>query len=294
MEQEEPKELVGRIVDDEVLRARIRKIADEPAPPSKWKAFSTSPLTGIVLGFVLTGILGASLTYWYNTKQADLIYQRAEEDRKTDHFREDLKRQSDREYNELQKARDAENNRLQKERDAVLAAQQQELAREQSFYDAVNKRAVEKIAEVWESVYAFQRDNQVLVAKSLELLDEVGNNVPSDDDDQLVKRILDDRIKAKEKEIAAMDEVDKKLRNQMEDVLERNRFWMGEDVYAEIQKYDKASVEVAIALVRRAVRFDQHEADLEIKALRAKTERLRQSLQQISAKMLLTSGRPHR
>jgi len=310
MESSEPKGSVDKVIDDEVLRARIRKIADEPPSPSRWKALSTSPLTAIVLGFVLTGILGASLTYYYNRKQADLEYQRTQQQkeidfqraeqqreidyqrtlqqRRTDQLREDAKRESDRQYDELQRKRDAENNRLQKERDAALASKQQELAREHSFSDELNKVAVQKIAEVWESVYAYESAYQNYLPAMTRSAYQEGNQFgvlhAQGENSEAYKEATKQYEEAKAR-LVVVSGTYKQARDELHGLLQRNRFWLGEDIYGQVQEYVDASAMLAKEL-RLGTSLERSKGDKEINALQARTDRLRLTLQRIRDQML--------
>jgi hypothetical protein len=64
-------------IPDEVLRDRVRRLIREPAPAPAWKRALDSPLFSLVATFLLTGLIGTYLAYYYNGKQAELEYKRS-------------------------------------------------------------------------------------------------------------------------------------------------------------------------------------------------------------------------
>jgi hypothetical protein len=78
MAQEEPKESADKIVDGEVLRGSVGKIAKQPPAPRRWKTYPANSLTGAVLGLVLTGILSISFTQCFNKVRPEWECQRAQ------------------------------------------------------------------------------------------------------------------------------------------------------------------------------------------------------------------------
>lgn len=58
------------IIKDELLRRRIRKLIDEPAP-GLLTTLSTNPMALLVAGFLLTTIVGTVLTSWYSSRQLE-------------------------------------------------------------------------------------------------------------------------------------------------------------------------------------------------------------------------------
>jgi hypothetical protein len=115
-ENEEPDTQTTRIITDEVLRYRIRKLIDDPKPVPWWKRVLTSQLfsqvLSLILGFTLTVLVGTYLAYYYTRKQAELEHQRA--------------------------------------------LYLRELEHERSIADELNKIRLSKIAEVWERVYVYE------------------------------------------------------------------------------------------------------------------------------------------
>jgi hypothetical protein len=69
--------LVFSVVADEVLRDRIRGIVNEKPKVSRFQSISHNPLASVVIGFLLSGLLGASLTIYYSQKQQELAARRS-------------------------------------------------------------------------------------------------------------------------------------------------------------------------------------------------------------------------
>lgn len=65
------------LITEEVLRSRIRKLIDPPTKRSRLETISTNPSVAVVLGFVLTGIIGGFLTYYYGRQQQELAARRS-------------------------------------------------------------------------------------------------------------------------------------------------------------------------------------------------------------------------
>jgi hypothetical protein len=72
-----PEATIQNTITDEFLRYRIRKLMDDPKPPSRWRSFFKSPLFSLVLGIALSGLLGTWLTHYYSTKQSELEHHRS-------------------------------------------------------------------------------------------------------------------------------------------------------------------------------------------------------------------------
>jgi hypothetical protein len=65
------------VITDEVLRHRIRSLMNEKSKPSKLQTISTNPLVSVVVGFVLTALVGGALTYYYGRQQQELAARRS-------------------------------------------------------------------------------------------------------------------------------------------------------------------------------------------------------------------------
>jgi hypothetical protein len=159
---------VSSVITDEVLRNRIRVLIEEEKKPkpSKFQSISTNPLTLVVLSFLLTGLLGGLLTYYYTAKQQELDFHRN--------------------------------------------IQQQELVRQQSFSDELNKIRIQRIGEVWEQI-----DKNEVTLDSL--LDKANNESSMNK-----KELFDKIISVVEEDI---------------EVVNKNRFWLGEPTYNRLKDY---------------------------------------------------------
>jgi hypothetical protein len=172
------KERIRATIDDETLRAKIRRIIDEPKPESKLKQFTSSPLTALFLGFLLTGIVGVALTNYYNTKQKELEFHlsdlqrdrererdqrernltdaRNEQEKLREEAHDDRQKQSAVEHDDRQREIEREKDARQKALEFQRSLYAAELQRERSFADELNKTRVAKISAVWEKIYAYE------------------------------------------------------------------------------------------------------------------------------------------
>jgi hypothetical protein len=171
---------VSSLVADEVLRHRIRTLIEEKPKPSRVQRLLTHQLFLTVAGFLLTGLIGGLLTYYYTLKQKDLDYHRA--------------------------------------------IQQQELVSQRSFSDELNKIRIQKIGEVWEQV----DKNEVLLDNLLELVNKssISDNQKNQNVDAINNLIQEDRV-----------------------LLNKNRFWLGEQNYNRFQNYLDKNVRIALNML---------------------------------------------
>lgn len=91
----------------------------------------------------------------------------------------------------------------------VYSLRQQELARQRSFTDELNKIRVQKIGEVWEHIDRTELDLDALLDKTNK------TNAPSDQE-------LDTIYKLVKEDVAVVD---------------KNRFWLGEHNYKQLKSY---------------------------------------------------------
>lgn len=64
-------------IDDEIIRSRIRALMDQKPKRSQIEAISTNPLVAVLLGSVLTVIVGGYLTSRFAKEQQDLATRRS-------------------------------------------------------------------------------------------------------------------------------------------------------------------------------------------------------------------------
>jgi hypothetical protein len=171
---------ISSLITDEVLRHKIRTLIEEKPTPSKLQRFLTHQLFLTAIGFLLTGVIGGLLTYYYTLKQKDLDYHRA--------------------------------------------IRQQELASQRGFSDELNKIRIQKIGEVWEQV----DKNELLLDNMLEQTNKpfTSNNQKNQNVDAINNLIQEDRT-----------------------IINKNRFWLGEQNYNRFQDYLDKNVRIALNML---------------------------------------------
>ena len=75
---------VNRLISEEVLRARVLEIIQSPHTHSRGKRFLNHQLTGTLLTFVLTGIVGLLITSWWEQSRLKATRRIEQERRETD------------------------------------------------------------------------------------------------------------------------------------------------------------------------------------------------------------------
>jgi hypothetical protein len=68
---------ISSLIRDEVLRYKVRTFIEEKPTSSRLQRFLSHQLFLTAIGFLLTGVMGGLLTYYYTLKQKDLDYHRA-------------------------------------------------------------------------------------------------------------------------------------------------------------------------------------------------------------------------
>jgi hypothetical protein len=247
------------LVADEVLRSRIRKIIDEPVQPSLWARFSKNPLASLLIGFALTGLIGAWLTNRYNEKQKEIEFIRQIEQRNLEHERDKHEKELEAQKAEYQRTLELERDDHQKLLEFQRNAQQRELEQERSFANELNKTRVAKIAEVWEELNLFE------ATTIKNIMDK--HRVDFDDANIRYKKIID--------------------------LIYKNRFWLGEEQYSEMVSYCTAYINNlgAIESVLKSIResIDKVEIKFDDKVgLKGRTNlsQLRTDLVKIRSKLL--------
>lgn len=136
------------IVDEEILRAKVRRTFDAPAKSSKWERFSKNPLTTLTLGFLLTTLVGAALTYYFNQRLKLLEIEKNAEQRKAERERDERLKELSEQKNETQRNLDRAREDRNRDLDYQRGVQKQALERTQNFSDELSKTRVEKIGQV--------------------------------------------------------------------------------------------------------------------------------------------------
>lgn len=231
-------------IADEVLRSRIRKIIDEPRRESIVKRLSTNPILNLVLGFVLTGVVGVILTNHYNAKQKELESQLSEaqrdREREKDERQKDLEREKDErrkdldfQRNQQERQRELEHDDRQKQLEFQRSLYQKELDRVHSFSDELSKSRIQKFGEVWEKAYLYEGSSEQMQAIAL---DRAWLRAASESSEPWTKFALEHITKL----VEARRVVDGRSKD-LEDALVRNRFWIDEASYLGIRDYIKAT-----------------------------------------------------
>jgi hypothetical protein len=256
-------------------RSRFRKIQERPAPSSHWDKFSRNPLTALLIGFVLTGLVGTWLTNRYTAKQKELEFSRQEEQRNREHERDKHERDLEAQRAENQRKLDQEHDDREKHLQFERAARQHVLDAERSFSDELNKTRVEKIAEVWEIISIYE----ATVEAGINRFEVIFSRTAAPNSTATELKSLVDEIN---------EEYDK-LRSEWEthhlkaiSILTKNRFWLADKDYQTCNMYIDLTQSYLMALrnylnARRfplsADKLAQFETDLRRKA--KQRERLR-------------------
>jgi len=117
------------IINEEILRSRIRTILNDPKPSSFLQQISTNPLVPVILGFLLTGLVGAFLTYYYNVKQKELEFELNARQRDREREKDDRQKELERERDERQKERERVKDENEKDLEYIRSKQDRELER---------------------------------------------------------------------------------------------------------------------------------------------------------------------
>lgn len=146
---------------------------------------------------------------------------------------------------------------LQKDLEYNRSIQQQEISRQRSFSDEVNKIRVQKVGEVWEQV----DKNEVVLGSLLEKAKTLSNsnNQKNENIDVINSLIEKDRL-----------------------IINQNRFWLGEQNYNEMKNYLDRNVQFAVNMLLAPRGTDLSE-------IIEKREQAKQSIFQIRKVMLLES-----
>lgn len=143
---------------------------------------------------------------------------------------------------------------------------------ERSFSVQLNKIRVEKISEVWEKVYIYE----CAIEAAIQGLGNKPPNEPIEFSDQEVKRIVDEDVKFFNK----LFKQSNSLHSELVALVNKNRFWLGEESYSEIQSYIKSTVEYLHAIEDKPVNEEK------VRSLSEKREKSRASIKQIRDRLL--------
>jgi len=227
---------ITALVDDEIVRLRIRKLLEASPSVSIWIRVSTNPLVAVVIGFLLTGLLGGLLTYYYNRKQKELDSQRS--------------------------------------------LFQLELQREKSFADELNKIRVLRIGEVWEKIFLLEAASNRAYDACGRIWEEgwgVDEKKPLTPYQQQLEQYgvqyRKAMVEACEKERKSIGVVS----DEMRDLADKNRFWIGEEGYKQMQAYVDAINSYAKAA---------NNNEISLKEVRERKDRIRASLLDVRNRLI--------
>src|SRR4051812_35258898 len=61
---------VDLVIGDEALRRRVREVIGEPVAPKGWGRVANNPMAKLLIGFLLTGVLGTWISSCYQSQRA--------------------------------------------------------------------------------------------------------------------------------------------------------------------------------------------------------------------------------
>src|ERR1041385_1513399 len=240
----------SNIIDDELLRFRIRKVLGESPNKDRWERIYSNPLTPIILTFLLTTIIGSLLTNDLNNKQKRLestldrerqtFTQRWEEQKAdVDHLwslqQQNSEQRWKNEQNDLDRRWDALQSGLAFQRTLL----QERIGRESNFAIELSRKRVEKIAEVWEKLYIYGAgvDRYVMV---FEESDRIEARLAAEQNKGVDASILESyeaKIRASRRESGGIYAY---LRPQSEEIsalIQKNGFWLGDSSSSKMLRY---------------------------------------------------------
>lgn len=143
---------------------------------------------------------------------------------------------------------------------------------ERSFSIQLNRMRVEKISEVWEKVYLFETATEGAIK---ELMEQPPNE-PLEFSEKEANRVVEEFRNLKRKIFKRSDS----LKSELTNLANKNRFWLGEESYSEIQNYIASTLDYLYALEDKPVNEEK------IQKLSDKREKSRASIKQIRDKLL--------
>ncbi len=143
---------------------------------------------------------------------------------------------------------------------------------ERSFSTQLNRMRVEKISEVWEKVYLFESATETAIKG----LRSKPPNEPREFSDTEAERVLEEDRKFFRNLFRQSDSLYGELIN----LANKNRFWLGEESYTEIQNYIANTQDYLYALEEKPMNEEK------VQKLSGKREKSRVSIKQIRDKLL--------
>lgn len=142
---------------------------------------------------------------------------------------------------------------------------------ERNFSFQLNQKRVEKISEVWEKVYLYEAATEIDIqqSKTKRLYIE-----PREFTDEEFKRATNETTQNIRQAYKQSDS----LRHELINLTNKNRFWLGEESYSEIQNYVENTMEYLYAIENRD--------EKKVHQFSEKREKSRASIKQIRDKLL--------
>ena len=106
-----------------------------------------------------------------------------------------------------------------------------------SFISEINKTRVQRIAEVWEKLYLYEARNALLYEQTILYLNKQKTNISSHDNNQ-----ANGLITTSNNSLSNDDRLNISLQSEYNDIvamLNKNRFWIGEESYRSLMNYTK-------------------------------------------------------
>lgn len=290
------------LVDEEIIRARVRKMIDEPKPQSLLQKLTSNQALLVIVTFLCTGVVGAYVAYYYNQK-LKLVELNYDEKEKQVEFDRDshqkelayLRDRNDKEstYQRSLNEKNLDNlrNDHMRELEDQRAIQQKELEREGNFAIELNKTRVARISEVWEQIYTYEAELEKAEKKYQDEINETISRLettPTPSERAMYRNIK--RMYGSPPFPKAWSERMQRwliviyfMRGTTSEIFEtsnasfqsltlattKNRFWLGEDNYRIISDYISATRDYIAEKVKEPAQTDQT-------AIKAHTERLRE------------------
>lgn len=315
------QESLKNLIDDEVLRARVRRQIDPPQAESKLKALTSNPVLLALLTFLCTGVAGAFVANYYNEKLKLLELDSTAKQKQIEMDREShrvdlqyLRDQRDKEGDYQRKLHQQEMDNLRddhsKDLDHQRTIQRQEIEREGNFAIELNKTRVTKMGDVWGKIYLYEAEFQHAESEFRKETDKKiedwenkrGTSIERvyyfqmlyayrvwfgrDSEPANKRRVARHLLRERAKEIFKSSDV---RFEELTMIINTNRFWIGEEQYKNISKYIDITREYISNLVRKDDTSDAKkalESSQKLAALEARREKARQDIVEVRKRLV--------
>jgi restriction endonuclease len=242
----------------ELVRLETRKAASEQKK-SLWERVSSNQILIIILGFILTGIVGNALTNSYSESRAE----------------------ADRQYQQREKSIQWQRDQRQHLAELDRDERQRQMARKRAFAEELAKVRILRIAEVWEKLYI----NEAALSETFRALVKVDNEIvtrfadagvtTSDIQQRGLEAILQDDpdLLSRWKAARALAENATVRSKEAIDSANRNYFWLGDAQYRQVFAYLQVSSRLAAAVASnpkraRALQQQRDNSRVQLAAMR--------------------------